>query len=76
MSEFSTFLFPKSSALEGAARVWDFGGCLTAFNRSTTPELADENALRADWLAVGADIRAAMDQFAKESHVQARPAQK
>ena len=53
------FLFARPSFLEGWARVFDVGDTLTEYNRSLTPEQADYLAMRADWMAVGDDLRAA-----------------
>ena len=56
MGDYSSFLFARPSFLEGMGRVLDFGGTMTDFNRSLTPEMADELAMRADWSQVGADL--------------------
>ena len=61
MSELSTFLFAIPSFSEGMGRVLDVGDTLTEYNRSETPELADQRALRADWRAVGLDILSAVN---------------
>lgn len=62
MSEFSTFLFATPSFSEGMGRVLDIGDTLTEYNRSATPELADQRALRADWCAVGLDILSVINE--------------
>jgi hypothetical protein len=54
------FLYARPSFLEGVARLMDFGNALNDYNRSDRPQEADERALRADWYAVGDDLRAAM----------------
>lgn len=56
------FLFSRPSFLEGIARLMDFGGTLTVFNTSTTPEHADARAAYEDWRAVGDDLRQALAQ--------------
>jgi hypothetical protein len=66
MGEYSTFLFARPSFTEGMSRVVDIGGTLNVYNSSPTPELADYFAMYADWLATGADIASAIDQFACE----------
>jgi hypothetical protein len=40
----------------------DFGGTLTAFNKSNTPAEADARATFEDWRAVGSDLRLAVEQ--------------
>ena len=55
----SDYLFVKPRAWFGAARLLDLGGRFDEYNYSPTPIEADLNALRADWLAVGNDIREA-----------------
>lgn len=56
---FSRILFARPSFLEGVARIFDFAGTLSEYNRSRTGEEADYQALLSDWLAVGDDIREA-----------------
>ena len=53
-------LYAQPTFLEGVGRVFDFGGTLSEFNRSLSPEQADYFALRADWIAVGDALRAAI----------------
>ncbi len=53
-------LYAQPSFIEGVARVFDFSASLSEFNRSLTGEQADYCALRADWLAVGDDLRRAL----------------
>ncbi len=72
---YSNFLFTDPSFIEGIARLLDFGGTLSQVNYSPTPEQADALAIKADWLAVGADLRATMEKFAADhpgigSHVE------
>jgi hypothetical protein len=54
------FLFARPSFFEGMARIIDFGGTLTVFNTSRTPEEADARAMFEDWRAVGNDLRLAV----------------
>lgn len=63
---YSDFLVAKPSAIEGIARLLDFGNTLNEYNCSLTAKLADEIALRMDWLAVGNDLKSAMIQYAEE----------
>jgi len=62
----SSFLYAEPSFWEGAARLFDFGGTMLEFNRCVAPEQADFFALRADWRAVGDDIRRAHRLFEKQ----------
>ena len=52
----SDFLFAPPSLIEGMARLVDFGGTLTEFNRSPNP---DHLAIAGDWRAVGHDLASA-----------------
>jgi len=56
---FSRISFARASFLDGVARIFDFTGTLSEYNRSRTGEEADYQALLSDWLAVGDDIREA-----------------
>lgn len=62
MGEFSSFLFARSSFLEGAGRVLDLGATMTIYNSSPTPEIADSRALLADRLALAADSDAVWNE--------------
>ncbi|TXT25738.1 MAG: hypothetical protein FD138_2919 [Planctomycetota bacterium] len=73
MSELSTFLFAVPSFCEGMGRVLDVGDTLTEYNRSETPELADQRALRADWRAVGLDILSAVNGLERVKAQQITP---
>lgn len=67
MYDDSEFLFARPSFLEGVARIMDFTGSLNEYNTSNSGEQADTRALRADWTAVGKDIKKAMNDFDKEN---------
>ena len=60
------FFYANPSFVEGMARTLDIGDTLTVFNDSMTPEEADYRALKADWVAVGEDIKVAIEGFAKD----------
>jgi hypothetical protein len=62
MGDYSSILFARPSFAEGAARILDFGGTLTEFNRSPSGEAADGHALWADWMTIGRDIESAINQ--------------
>lgn len=53
----SGVLFARPSFIEGMARIFDFGGTLSAYNRREATEQADYLALSSDWYAVGNDMR-------------------
>ena len=54
------FLFAQPSFLKGMGRVADRHGQIDSYNTSPSGAVADERALRADWLAIGKDIADAM----------------
>jgi hypothetical protein len=66
MSDYTSFLFARPSFLEGVARLLDVGGTLNEYNTSPNGRLADYNALRMDWKAVGDALRQAMAQYEVE----------
>jgi hypothetical protein len=51
------FLVGRPSYLEGAARLFDFGGSLDTYNVSRTPQEADARALRSDFAIIGNDLQ-------------------
>jgi len=53
---FSTFLFPKSSALTGAGSILNIGGNYYDFNYSASEAEADQRAFAKDWGAVYHDL--------------------
>lgn len=61
------FLYARPSFLEGAARIADLGNALSVYNYSRSDSQADARALRADWIAVGNDLRAALKQLREEA---------
>ncbi len=66
MGDLTSFLYAKPSVIEGLARVLDASGTLNEYNQSSTPEQADRRALRADWKAVGEDLRRAIMEVAND----------
>ena len=56
----SLYLTAQPSFLEGVARLFDFAGTMTVYNESRSPDEADIRALRADWQALGDDMRFAI----------------
>ena len=65
----SDFLFAQPSFVSGAGRILDLWGQFDDYNRSDTPAEADEKAIAADWLVVGQDILAAIEQNDVKSKV-------
>ena len=59
-------LFARPSFWEGYARVIDMGATLNEYNRSKTPEEADDAAIQSDWKAVGESMESALSNFSKE----------
>jgi hypothetical protein len=59
----SDFLFAQPSFASGAARVVDLWGQLDAYNDSESGMEADAKAIAADWIVVGDDLVAAMENF-------------
>jgi hypothetical protein len=66
MSEYTTRLFAQPSWLSGAARSLDLFATFDRYNVSATPEEADAEALRADFLASAEDFRRAFAAVAGE----------
>jgi hypothetical protein len=69
MGSYSTFLFARPSYLSGVARTLDIGGSFNAYNESPDAQSADANALASDWKAVGEDLMAAANEWAREQGV-------
>ncbi len=61
----SDFLFVRPRLWMGVARTLDLAGQFDEYNVSATERLADENAIRSDWLAVGNDFLCAADLLEK-----------
>jgi hypothetical protein len=59
-------LFAPPSFILGMASIIDFGNTLTEYNYANNGDQADYLALRSDWLAVGNDLRAAVEALRRE----------
>ena len=66
MGSYTDFLFARPSVLEGVARIFDFGNTLNEYNSAQSEEIADEIALRMDWVAVGDYLRSAIREYGEE----------
>ena len=66
MGDNSTFLFARSSFIEGMARVVDLGSTMQIYNACETEKEADLKALRRDWMSVGEDIMLATNKYEQE----------
>jgi hypothetical protein len=58
----SDFLYPRPTFVEGMARILDWGGAMTQFNRF---DQADRAAIGMDWRMVGQDLRMAIAEQLK-----------
>jgi len=60
----SDFLFAAPSFFEGMARVLDIRGTIEelSYNKSSTPEEADVQALRSDWSVVVDDLDNSLEE--------------
>ena len=65
MNNLFGFLYARPSAIEGVARILDFGNTLNEYNYSSTPEQADFLALRADWRVAARDLGIALAEEVK-----------
>lgn len=63
----SDYLFARPSFIEGVGRILDLSNCLTAYNDSPSPGLADARAIYQDWKAIGHDLRVAMERLGTEA---------
>lgn len=62
MSVFTSYLFAVPTFIEGIARVFDFAGTITEYNKSQSPAQADAIALTSDMMAVFSDMRTVAGQ--------------
>ena len=59
------FLYARPSFIGGASRVLDLFGTLQEYNKSLTPEIADQRAMFSDFRAIGADLEELMKRYEK-----------
>lgn len=62
-NDYTGLLYAQPSLIGGVARTLDIGGTLDDYNDATSPADADQNALAADWYAIGADLLHVMTQI-------------
>lgn len=60
-------LFAEPSFTEGMSRVLDLGCTLQEYNSSKTEQEADIEAIKNDWLAVGADLKFSINKYEQQS---------
>lgn len=65
---YTTYLVSKSSILTGIGSIFDFAGSYQRYNTSDTDDEADAKATFLDWLAVGDDIKYALNKFENEKN--------
>lgn len=71
MRNYTTYLTPTSSFLTGAASAFNLAGNFYQYNLTGDDQLDDYLALRADWMAVGEDMRNAMSRMNAPAPVKA-----
>jgi hypothetical protein len=54
---FSELLYARPSFFSGMARILDLGTTFDTYNTSENTNMADYNALKSDWIAVGIDLK-------------------
>jgi hypothetical protein len=59
-------LFAEPSFLEGMARLFDTANSLNVYNTDESEKAADFKALKADWSAVGDDLKTAIELYGRE----------
>jgi hypothetical protein len=59
----SDVLFARPSFAEGVGRIMDLSNSLNAYNDSRSGTEADLRALRRDWMAIGHDVRVALEEL-------------
>lgn len=67
METTTDFLVGRPSFADGLGRIMDFSGAMNVYNRSRNGAEADAKALRSDFEMIGADLRVALEQVARES---------
>lgn len=72
MSKYTSILYTRPTFVEGLARLFDFQGTLDDYNYSRTEKEADDLAMRADWHAVGDDLREAFRAYDREQSANRR----
>lgn len=63
---YTTYLVSRSTVLTGIGQIFDFAGSYQEYNTSDADTEADAKATFLDWLAVGADLKQALNKFENE----------
>ncbi len=66
MRSHTFYLFGMPSVLTSIGSIMNLGGTGLYCNMAPNGAIADEMAIRADWMTVGNDMRAAISQFRSE----------
>ena len=53
----------RPTMLSGLASMLDFSDSSRLYNKNETGEIADTEALRADWTAVGLDLKSSIKEY-------------
>ena len=62
----STALYFLRPFISGIASIFSFGHGAIDIPSSAKTEMTDKEALESDWLAVGSDMRSAIDKYERE----------
>jgi len=54
----------RPTLVGGVASLFDFSNPREVFNLSKTEKEADQESIRADWMAIGKDLKMVMDNYA------------
>lgn len=72
----SDFLYSSPNLLSGISRILDLWGTYDSYNDSLTPDIADLNAIKQDWLVTGEDLREAFKVYLAETNEQSTKTKK
>ena len=67
IGHFTFRLFSEPSFLDGFVSMVNFEKLMKKYNTDETDALADGNAIKSDWEAVGSDIRCALFEYERGS---------
>jgi DNA modification methylase len=73
MSNSKTFyLYARPSFIEGMSRLFDFGGTLQEYNEHESGDVADYEAIKRDWQAIGGDIFKSLKEYEQTHFTQGK----